>query len=255
MSFFNQFPTINYDINKNKTTHEATKILNRVKLRGDISKHIPIYYKTSLVTSERPDILAYLEYSDSYLHWVLMIMNSVIDPYYDWVIDENVLESIIDLKYPNSTIILKTDHFDDDNGYNTEGSTQFFIPNDVISSGSKTGTVVEFNSTLKQLTYVTGDGTFVNNDVITGSLSGAIGKLKVSGCNVLEKYAPHHYENSAGVEVHRDYSRGGVADSTAVSNYTYEQLENEKKRNVSVLNSSYLDEFKNNFSELIRARK
>jgi hypothetical protein len=98
---FNYFPYIEY--NNLKGTH----LLRKVSIISDYLKDYNRFYTYIVKEGERPDIIAYNEYGDSNLDWVVMLVNNVQDPYYDWVMDDNQLKVYLEQKY--NTAIEKLD--------------------------------------------------------------------------------------------------------------------------------------------------
>lgn len=81
MSSFNYFPKIKYN---NMTT---INLLSKVALIREYNKTYEKFYTYVVRDGERADIIAYNEYSDSSLDWVIYLVNEMIDPYSSWVMD------------------------------------------------------------------------------------------------------------------------------------------------------------------------
>jgi hypothetical protein len=109
--YFENFPRVDYDIEQNKRPKTVIDILRRVGIRGDFVKLLPTYYKQVILNEERPDMLSFDHYGNTYYHWVEMFLNGVVDPYYDWIIKHQDLEQFINKKYPDRTSLLHTNHF------------------------------------------------------------------------------------------------------------------------------------------------
>ena len=256
MNYFASFPTKPYDIGKNKKYRTVTDLTRRVGIRTDMVNVLPSYYKSSIVMSERPEVVSDNLYENVRYHWILMQLNNVVDPYFDWVLEDATLESFINKKYPNYNLLLYTDHHAEP-AYNTsDPKSYFFHPGETITDGTATGTVVEFDPTVKQIVYKPVSGTFADDDVITGSVSGAMGKVEEY---TTELVGIHHYESSApeesGLNVDRDHVV--IYGSTyyyakAITNQTYELNRNEENREISILRDNYLQQYVGEFKEKIR---
>lgn len=81
MSSFNYFPKIKYN---NMTT---INLLSKVALIREYNRTYEKFYTYVVRDGERPDIIAYREYNDSSLDWIIYLVNEMIDPYSDWVMD------------------------------------------------------------------------------------------------------------------------------------------------------------------------
>lgn len=62
-------------------------LLSKVALIREYNKTYEKFYTYVVRDGERADIIAYNEYSDSSLDWVIYLVNEMIDPYSSWVMD------------------------------------------------------------------------------------------------------------------------------------------------------------------------
>ena len=272
MSYFKPFPLKKYDIEKNKNTKSVTDLTKRVGVRGNMNNLIHSYNKISVPSESRPEMVSYQQYGHVNNYWILLILNNIIDPYYDWVISSSVLDETIDRMYPNKNLLLYSDHFQTStivldgttytkNTYNTVPDPTFFISGETItgSVSSATGQVVKFDSTIKQIIYKqisgTHTGTFVKDDIITGTDSTAKGKVESA---TTEREGVHHYESSAPEEAGFVVDRGYVSVygttsyySKEVTNAEYMDNENENNRNISLLKDSFISTFEKEFNRKI----
>jgi hypothetical protein len=60
---------------------------------------------------ERPDTLAHKIYGKSDLHWVILLFNEIIDPYYEWPLTTSELDSYIAYKYPGKAVYVEDTFF------------------------------------------------------------------------------------------------------------------------------------------------
>ena len=241
--YFDSFPTIQYDMYKDKKTREVVDILRRVRIREDFKDLVATYSTGELVEGERPDIVATKQYGRPELHYILMMLNGVVDPYHDWVKDYKTLENYILQKYPDRSLLFTDASRDVD---------EILLVNETItgSPSGATGTVVKFDMSLLQLTYkLTSTANFASGDTITGGTSAD--SVVVSGTPTYEWDGVHHYEmqqeQSAGTTNHfivdntvttmklvDDLNDNAVTlyNLTTVTNYDYETNKNEQKRKI-----------------------
>ncbi len=253
IDYFDTFPKVSYDMGKDNKTRDVTDILKRIGIRGDFKGLLPSYYKHILTTSERPELSAYSAFGDIFSHWVLLHMNTVTDPYHDWIMEETVMNEFINLKYPDSSLLLdSTHHSDATYGAVDPSAKRFFVKGEVIkeyqADGTAldgVGTVVDFDATLIQITYKLTSGGFDEADYVKGDDSGAVGEI--AGVTT-ERVGVHHYESADGIEVGRSHS-----GASAITNETFEFNENEKKREIMMLQGNYLQQFEQNFEDVINA--
>jgi hypothetical protein len=105
MSIFNYYPYINYD---NQT---ATHILNKAEVLSNTLRDQRKFFKYTIKNGERADIIAYREYGDSTLDWIIYIINNIIDPYKDWPLSELDFKKYIEKKYnKNAELMTSTLH-------------------------------------------------------------------------------------------------------------------------------------------------
>lgn len=93
MAYFSRFPKINYN------GEEVVNILARVKLKDSVRDNVTIFLPYTINESERPEDVAFLYYDDPYYSWLVLLSNSIIDPYYEWPLDTNNFQRFIVKKY------------------------------------------------------------------------------------------------------------------------------------------------------------
>lgn len=258
--YFDEFP-FRHVTTDGITTKVVTDIFRRVRIREDYKDLVHSYYTEDLNDAERPDQLAAREYNQSTLHWMTMLVNDVINPYHDWVMTDKTLENFVATKYPNRYLTLASTHFD--------SAGKLFLPNETITSGSSTGTVVNFDTTNLQVIYkLTSSSNFVNTNTITGGSSGITGT--VSGNPGLEVDATSHYEiqrdladgtterivveKGATRELPNPLNNNVIETYTAaaVSYYQNESNKNDDNRVVKLLDPDRIPEFTKDFKKKIR---
>ena len=91
--YFSKFPLINY------ANTVAVNITERAVVLNKIYNDATVYYSYDVTQYERPDNLAERYYDDPYRSWMLYLNNRVIDPYYDWYMDQETFNDFIVKKY------------------------------------------------------------------------------------------------------------------------------------------------------------
>jgi hypothetical protein len=94
-----------------KTNIKVTDVFKRLALRKNIGNFTTNYYERILSSFERPEVVAHMEYGAIDRHWIMMLVNNIEDPYFDWILDNEQLESFIAAKYPGKTIVFPTTHY------------------------------------------------------------------------------------------------------------------------------------------------
>ena len=91
--YFEKFSTINYANTVVKDITQRTTFINSVY------NNSLMYYPYDIAQSERADNIAGRYYGDEYMSWLLYLSNKVIDPYYDWYLDQTTFQEFLTKKY------------------------------------------------------------------------------------------------------------------------------------------------------------
>lgn len=93
--FFDNFPLVQYDMDKTGNTRLVINILQRAKMREILLQNYLIFYEHDVRDGETPEILASKLYGSPQYHWVILFANNIVDPYYDWPLSyDNIIETI-----------------------------------------------------------------------------------------------------------------------------------------------------------------
>ena len=111
MSFmFDRWPTVSYDLKKNGKPLNLTNITLRFKINDLIRDKSVVMYDYDVQNGERPDIIAYKYYDDETLDWVILLVNNLIDPQFEWPLDDQSFERYIRKKYGSLEAAKRTNH-------------------------------------------------------------------------------------------------------------------------------------------------
>jgi hypothetical protein len=99
-NYFYNFPTTYY-INSDDNTDldVVTDITKRVAFEEEFKKNSAAYIKFVVTDEDTPEIIAFKFYGDVEKHWIVLMMNDIIDPQFDWPMKERDLIKFIDNKY------------------------------------------------------------------------------------------------------------------------------------------------------------
>lgn len=98
-NFFNHFPATFYKKDDTAELQAVTNITSRVNILDDIRFNSNYYDEYSINDGDTPEILAHKFYKDPEKHWVVLMMNDIVDPQYDWPLKEQTLMIYINDKY------------------------------------------------------------------------------------------------------------------------------------------------------------
>lgn len=91
--YFQKFKTIEY------ANTVAVDITQRVVFLTSVYNNPLFYYPYDIAEGERPDMIADRYYNDQFMTWLLYLANKIVDPYYDWYMENSTFDSYIVKKY------------------------------------------------------------------------------------------------------------------------------------------------------------
>ena len=99
MSYFAQFPKIQYDLKGDGNVNIVPDIFRRIKLKNKIRDNLVLLDKYDLTDGEKPEDVAYKIYGSVDYYWVVLLINNVVDRYYDWPMGFQEFEEYVKDKY------------------------------------------------------------------------------------------------------------------------------------------------------------
>ena len=103
-SYFKQVPNFEY-VNRTKGNTEISNyitvknLFKRGKIRPDIFGNLNFFTKYKIIGNDRPDNIAFKEYGDSNLDWVVLLANNILNVQDEWPLPQNSLDEILLEKY------------------------------------------------------------------------------------------------------------------------------------------------------------
>lgn len=213
--YFNYFPKTFYTSNNASAGVDAiTNIIARFAFESSLKENSLAFYKYQIQDGDTPEILAHKYYGDPEKHWVILSFNDIIDPQFDWPLDQNSFVEYVDKKYT------------------ANGAANTTVQSGLAWALSTNNVQAYF----KIVTSTANDGTIT------------IEKLQVDSntyANIASSTS--NYTTSAGESV-------TIAITKELrSFYTYEMEENEKKREINILKNDFLREVDKEFKRVIAA--
>lgn len=99
-NFFNHYPITYYsNANNAPSLDVVTNIIARFGFQNNLKDNTSSFYKYQIKDSDTPEIIASKIYDDPEKHWVVLLFNNIIDPQYDWPLDQRTLITHINDKY------------------------------------------------------------------------------------------------------------------------------------------------------------
>jgi hypothetical protein len=222
MKYFESFPRTQFLLDTDIYNRQVvTDILARSTFLREIANNTSIAYEYQVKDSDTPEVLAHKVYGDAYRSWIILLFNQIINPFYDWPLRNDALNNYITSKYGTSLTTAKaTIHH-----YEQEITKTSMYGGLLLSKEVSTKGISAYS-----LNYVT------NQIYATVSLpSTADTSLVVSTQTV-------NYPT---------YKLTIQTVNKAISNYTYELGENEKKRVIRLLDEKYVQRVEDEFRKLM----
>ena len=202
---YSDFPVIEYPYltDTELKTKLATDILIRIGYNEDLKNNEQIFTYYRVKDGETPEIISDKIYGTPDYHWIILLFNDVIDPYYEWTLSSQTMDNYLREKYPGTSLYISST--DDDNAqmitygfyqdqtiYKTNGTLQSNGIYDIIDQSR--AVVYGWNKTNCELIVDQNEGNFGVGDLIAGI--GPSGDAVIAKVNrVQDRYsALHHFE-------------------------------------------------------------
>lgn len=93
INYFKNFPVVQYG------EHAVRNIILKGKIGKNLIQSYDTFYPYTIKTGESPTSLSYDYYGSVEFVWIIFLVNDIVDPYYDWPMDEEVFNQYIVNKY------------------------------------------------------------------------------------------------------------------------------------------------------------
>ena len=103
-SYFRQVPDFEY-VNRTKGNKDISNYINvknlfkRGRIRPDIFGNVSFFTKYKIIGDDRPDNVAYKEYNDSSLDWIILLSNNIQNIQNEWPLPQSSLDDVLLEKY------------------------------------------------------------------------------------------------------------------------------------------------------------
>jgi len=106
--YFSKFPKLIYT--RQGVSNLATDILTRINTIKGVLDNTSLFYTYSIQEGDTPEMIASKYYGDSELHWIVLIFNEIIDPFYDWPMHYRQFIIFLTDKYGSPATAQMTNH-------------------------------------------------------------------------------------------------------------------------------------------------
>ena len=273
MSFFRQFPTINYDLKKDGSIMRMVNIFRNVRPLQNYVDNPSLYNFYEIKNGERPDTVSQRLYGTPDFYWTFFVINEFLhDGYKVWPLSQEQLFDYIKEQYNGYAITTKPVIVRTGDGTISEFrdslSGKFQLGETIVGSISNAqGILTKKNIDMNQLVVqnmkntnrYTGDGAANNNNYEL--LIGSTTNDSVESYEVFNYAdAPHHYYITDSDGIDREYTNQSFINQTiatpendlkSVSNRQYVNDLNEERSKIRVINPNFIGRFIENFESLI----
>ena len=102
-NYFNYFPKVYYTPDAAMQSLDVlTNLTTRFSFEQKFKDNSSTYYEYNVEDGDTPEIIAAKVYGSSEKHWVILNMNNIVDPFYDWPLSQRNIIKFIDSKYTSN---------------------------------------------------------------------------------------------------------------------------------------------------------
>jgi len=124
INFFSDFPTIAYTLDDYASQQVVVDIFRRVLFSKEYRNNNSYYEKYDVLDGETPEELSFRFYGTTSFHWLILMVNDIKDPRFEWPLSEQNLVNSTEKKYGGKQNIYATNRAKNAKGYQVE---TFFI--------------------------------------------------------------------------------------------------------------------------------
>jgi len=98
--YFRYFPRTIYAQDAEQGSVDLiTNLVSRFSFEKNFKENTSTFQKYDIVDGDTPESIAYKLYDSAERHWIILAMNDIVDPQYDWPLDQITLGNFINSKY------------------------------------------------------------------------------------------------------------------------------------------------------------
>ena len=98
--YFNYFPQTLYSLSDERNAADVvTNIIARFGFEPELKENSSIFYPYDIQDGDTPEMIANKYYGSPEKHWIVLMFNDIIDPQYDWPLDQRTIITFVNNKY------------------------------------------------------------------------------------------------------------------------------------------------------------
>jgi hypothetical protein len=245
--YFQTLPLTFYSLDEYESAKIIPNIFVRSKFLSNVITNSALFDLYNIRDGDTPEITANKFYGDTGLYWIILQANDITDPRFGWPLDQFNLKKFVEGKYTN---INATHHYEDSGGNvvnatvliqtdSTDPITNFtgFANNTVVTNNTNIGTgFITSKTNTDTVTIVTTSGGFIAGDQV------------LSAANSLASATLDSVSVQNGLSA---ANNSITTTATPITNFIFEDLENEKKRSIKVVKRELVSEIISEFEEIM----
>lgn len=106
--FFEDFPRIAYTLDDGETEQIVTDIFKRVVLTDEFKNNSSFFETYEVLGGETPEEVSHRFYGTTKLHWLILLINDIVDPRFEWPVSDDDLRKVVSGKYGGDSSIFTT---------------------------------------------------------------------------------------------------------------------------------------------------
>lgn len=150
-NLFNDFPRISYTLDNYTSEQVVVDIFRRIILSKEYQDNSTYFEEYEVLHGETPEEVSYRFYGTQQLHWLILMLNNIVDPRFEWPVSQENLYKAVSDKYGGDQNIFTINSAKNLAGYQVE---TFFI----LTEDSKHDNPI-------RLLYENNDGDTINSPI------------------------------------------------------------------------------------------
>ena len=249
--YFSTFPQIYYDF-KNYAGDDTflqvlTDITSNVRIRKNVLENISLYDEYDIEDGDTPEMIAEKIYGNPEYHWIIMLANQRYDYRSDFPLTSNELHHHIVNTY-GADRMYDVHHYERD-GIIEEAIAVIKVPHSILLK-------IKVHDFIMNLPYANARIDNINLVENTIIVRMDFGRFKDGDLTTVKgvRYDDELQANLYTGIVNFNIPTNGFAlneNYTPITNYEYEQIENEKKRRIRLISPALIDQILREFNRLM----
>lgn len=127
-TFFDDFPSITYSLDDGKSIQIVTDILRRVILSKELKSNSSFFEEYEVLQGETPEDVSYRFYGTQRLHWIVLMVNDILNPRFEWPLTGEQMFRQVEKIYGETSSVYSPNRAKNIKGYVVE--TYFLLTED-----------------------------------------------------------------------------------------------------------------------------